>query len=189
MATPYRKEKDLLGELEIPAEALYGIHTTRAMENFALSGRPAHAELIHAYGTVKLACAITNRGLGVWSDERKADAIERACREMGDGLLDRHVVVDALQGGAGTSLNMNVNEVIANRALQLLSEPLGHYERVSPFDDINLHQSTNDTYPTARCWRGCRGGSRRIILRRRTTRASARADSSSGRTSARLHYT
>ena len=82
-------------------------------------------------------------------DDAKADAIERACRELADGLLDDHIVVDRLQGGAGTSTNMNVNEVIANRALQLLGQPPGAYERVSPLDDVNLHQSTNDTFPTA----------------------------------------
>jgi aspartate ammonia-lyase len=88
--------------------------------------------------------------LGAWADNNaKADAIERACHEMSEGLLTGHVMVDLLQGGAGTSTNMNVNEVIANRALELLGEPLGRYERVSPLDDINLHQSTNDTYPTA----------------------------------------
>jgi aspartate ammonia-lyase len=109
-----------------------------------------HPTLIAAFGEVKLACARANRSLGAWKDdEAKADAIESACREMAAGSLDRHVVVDLLQGGAGTSTNMNVNEVLANRALQLLGEPLGSYERVSPFGDLNLHQSTNDTYPTA----------------------------------------
>jgi len=145
----YRKETDLLGERDIPADALYGIHTVRAAENFPLAGRPVHPALIRAYGTVKLACAKTNRALGAWPDAAKADAIEKACQEMADGLLDSQIIVDALQGGAGTSTNMNVNEVIANRALQHLGEPLGHYERVSPLDDINLHQSTNDTYPNS----------------------------------------
>ena len=146
----YRKETDLLGEREVPADALWGIHTLRAIENFPLAGRPVHTELIHAYGTVKLACAKTNRALGAWSgDDAKADALETACTEMAEARLDKHVVVDALQGGAGTSTNMNVNEVLANRALQLLGEPLGNYKRVSPLDDVNLHQSTNDTYPTA----------------------------------------
>jgi aspartate ammonia-lyase len=146
-----RIEHDLLGERAVPAEALYGIHTVRALENFgALAGRPVNAALVSAYGTVKLACAQTNRALGAWADDApKADAIERACREMDEGLLTEHVVVDALQGGAGTSTNMNVNEVLANRALELLGEPKGHYERVSPLDDLNRHQSTNDTYPTA----------------------------------------
>ena len=144
----YRRETDLLGSADVPAEALYGIHTQRALENFPLTGRPVHRDLIHAYGAVKLACAQANHELGRW-DEQRFSAIEAACREMIDGRLDQHVLVDALQGGAGTSTNMNVNEVLANRALQLLGLPLGQYETVSPLDDINLHQSTNDTYPTA----------------------------------------
>ena len=146
----HRLERDLLGEVSVPADVLHGIHTARALENFALSGRPPHPALVHAFGMVKLACARTNRGLGAWPDDQaKADAIERACRQMADGLLDAHVVVDLLQGGAGTSTNMNVNEVLANRALEILGEPHGAYGRVSPADDLNLHQSTNDTYPTA----------------------------------------
>jgi len=145
-----RTERDLIGEVELPAEALYGIHTARAMENFPLACRPVHAELVRAFGMVKLACALTNRTLGAWADDpAKADAIERACREMSEGILTQHVIVDQLQGGAGTSTNMNVNEVLANRALELLGVEHGDYLRVSPLDDINLHQSTNDTYPTA----------------------------------------
>ncbi|MGZ4199776.1 MAG: aspartate ammonia-lyase [Thermoleophilia bacterium] len=150
MSDDFRIERDLLGEADVPAAELWGVHTLRALDNFPLAGRPVHDELIRAYGSVKLACAITNRELGVWADDpAKADAIERACREMADGLLSRHVVVDLLQGGAGTSTNMNVNEVLANRALELLGETRGDYARVSPLDDLNLHQSTNDTYPTA----------------------------------------
>jgi aspartate ammonia-lyase len=146
----FRTERDLLGDVVVPASALYGAHTARALENFSLAARPVHGELVHAYGVIKLACALTNRGLSVWADDApKADAIERACREMADGALDEHVLVDLLQGGAGTSTNMNVNEVLANRALQILGEPLGAYERVSPLDDLNLHQSTNDTFPSA----------------------------------------
>jgi aspartate ammonia-lyase len=129
---------------------LYGIHTARALENFPLSGRPSHGELVRAFGHVKLACAQANRRLGTWKDDpQKAEAVERACLEMSEGLLSGHVVVDMLQGGAGTSVNMNVNEVLANRALEILGEAHGSYGRVSPLDDINLHQSTNDTYPTA----------------------------------------
>jgi aspartate ammonia-lyase len=147
---PVRVEHDVLGEREIATDVLYGIHTARARENFPLAGRPVHEELIRAYGTVKLACARTNRALDAWvEDPEKGDAIERACGEMSEGLLSEHVVVDALQGGAGTSTNMNVNEVIANRSLSFLGARPGDYHRVSPFDDINLHQSTNDTYPTA----------------------------------------
>ncbi len=144
----FRTEKDLLGEREVPAGALHGIYTERALENFPLSGRPIHPQLIRAFGAVKLACARTNHELGKW-DDAKSIAIEQACAEMAEGLLDEHIRVDALQGGAGTSTNMNVNEVLANRALQILGRKLGDYEAISPLDDLNLHQSTNDTYPTA----------------------------------------
>jgi aspartate ammonia-lyase len=145
-----RTERDLLGEVAVPAQSLHGAHTERALENFPLAGEPVHVELARAYGAVKLACVLTNRALGVWDgDDAKAEAIERACRELADGRLAAEIVVDRMQGGAGTSTNMNVNEVLANRALQILGEPPGSYERVSPLDDINLHQSTNDTYPTA----------------------------------------
>jgi aspartate ammonia-lyase len=143
-----RKEKDLLGEMEIPQECLYGIHTARAVENFPLARRSIHKKLISAYGAVKLACAKTNHELGKL-DDAKYSAIEQACNEMIAGGLDMHIVVDALQGGAGTSTNMNVNEVLANRGLQILGKKAGDYEFISPIDDINLHQSTNDTYPTA----------------------------------------
>src|SRR5208283_3484584 len=115
----HRTETDLLGQREVPADALWGIHTLRAVENFPLAGRPVHRRLVHAYGAVKLAAARTNHELGAW-DEPKFAAIEAACQEMLEGRLDAHVVVDALQGGAGTSTNMNVNEVLANRALELL---------------------------------------------------------------------
>jgi aspartate ammonia-lyase len=145
-----RTERDFLGERAVPAEALYGIHTVRSLENFPLAGRPVHRQLAHAYGAVKLACARTNRSIGCWrKDAPKAEAIEQSCREMAEGTLDAHVVVDMLQGGAGTSTNLNVNEVLANRALEILGLQHGNYSRVSPLDDLNLHQSTNDTYPTA----------------------------------------
>jgi len=144
----YRKECDLLGERDVPAAALYGISTVRAIENFPLARRPVSPALIHAYGAVKLACARTNHELGRW-DAPTAAAIEGACTEMMEGMLDAHVVVDALQGGAGTSTNMNVNEVLANRALQRLGRSPGDYAALDPVDDLNLHQSTNDTYPTA----------------------------------------
>jgi aspartate ammonia-lyase len=145
-----RTETDWSGEKQIPAGALWGIHTARAVENFPLSGRKVHPELITAFGEVKLACAQTNIQLGFWKDNsKKASAIEKACFEMSQGLLTEHILVDALQGGAGTSTNMNVNEVIANRALQILGKLPGSYEIISPLGDVNLHQSTNDTYPTA----------------------------------------
>jgi aspartate ammonia-lyase len=144
----YRIENDLLGTRDVPADALHGIHTERALENFPLAQRPVHPALIHAYGAVKLACAQTNHELGWW-DDSKFKAIETSCMEMMEGRLDAAIRVDALQGGAGTSTNMNVNEVLANRALQHLGRPLGDYQTISPLEDINLHQSTNDTYPTA----------------------------------------
>jgi aspartate ammonia-lyase len=145
-----RTETDLLGARSLPADSLSGIHTLRARENFPLSGRSVHPELIHAYGLVKLAALTTVRDLGGWCETpERAEALVRACGELADGRLDRHVVVDALAGGAGTSLNMNVNEVLANRALQILGAALGEYHVISPLDDVNRWQSTNDTYPTA----------------------------------------
>ena len=139
----------MLGSREIPAEALWGIHTLRAIENFTVSGKPVHSELIKAYGAVKLACFQTNKTLGFFTEGQKSKAIEQACSEMAEGLLNEHVLVDALQGGAGTSTNMNVNEILANRALEIAGKAKGDYEFISPLGDINLHQSTNDTYPTA----------------------------------------
>lgn len=146
---PFRTETDLLGTREIPAHALWGIHTARALENFQLSGKPVHPELIKAYGAVKLACLQTNRLLGFFPEGSKVEAMERACAEMAEGLLNGHILVDGLQGGAGTSTHMNVNEVIANRALEIAGKEKGDYTFISPLDDVNLHQSTNDTYPTA----------------------------------------
>lgn len=145
-----RTESDYLGSRELPAHVLMGIHTLRAMDNFPLTGRPLPEGLVRAFGMVKGACAATNRDLGMWQNApEKAAAIIDACREMAEGRLTQHITVDPLQGGAGTSTNMNVNEVLANRALQLLGHAPGRYDLVSPINDINLHQSTNDTYPTA----------------------------------------
>ncbi len=144
-----RTETDLLGTREIPSDVMWGIHTVRSIENFSVSGKPVHVELVKAYGEVKLACFFTNRQLGYFPEIQKADAIEQACFEMAEGLLTDFVVVDSLQGGAGTSTNMNVNEVIANRALEIAGEERGNYSFISPLNDINLHQSTNDTYPTS----------------------------------------
>jgi len=145
----YRKEEDLLGARDLPIDVLHGIHTVRALENFPLAGRPVDPALVSAYGDVKLACVLTNRELGIWKDNEKANAIEQACREMAEGRLNEFVIVDRLQGGAGTSTNMNVNEVLANRALERMGQSKGRYDIISPLEDINLHQSTNDTYPTA----------------------------------------
>ena len=138
-----RLERDSLGERTVPAEAYHGIHTERALDNFPLARRPVHPELARAYGAVKLACARTNRALGAWADDpAKAEAIEGACRELSQGRLAEHIVVDALQGGAGTSTNMNVNEVLANRACEIFGLARGSYDRVSPLDDLNRQIAT-----------------------------------------------
>jgi aspartate ammonia-lyase len=144
-----RREHDMLGDRELPDDVLHGVHTARALENFALAGVPVDRGLVRAYGAVKLAALRANRALGYLTDAVAAAALEQACGELLDGPLAPHVTVDALQGGAGTSTNMNVNEVLANRALDLLGRPRGDYAALSPSDHVNLHQSTNDTFPTA----------------------------------------
>ena len=143
-----RTEHDLLGAREVPRGAYWGIHTARAIENFPLSGRRVHRELARAMLAVKAAAAQTNHRLGHLSDA-VAGAIAQATVEIADGPLFEEIVVDALQGGAGTSLNMNVNEVIANRAEEILGGQRGANVLVHPLDHVNLHQSTNDTFPTA----------------------------------------
>ncbi|OGV66291.1 MAG: aspartate ammonia-lyase [Lentisphaerae bacterium RIFOXYC12_FULL_60_16] len=150
MANDTRTEQDSLGRLELPADVLHGIHALRATGHGGIAGRHVHPELIRAYGTVKLACVQTARAIGAWDTRpQHADALERAATEMSEGALSRHIIVDALQGGAGTSLNLNVNEVLANRALEILGLQHGRYDVISPLDDVNRFQSTNDTFPTA----------------------------------------
>lgn len=144
----YRVEKDLLGQREIPQEAYYGIHTLRAKENFAVSGMPVHRDLIWALALVKKAAALANMEVGLL-DPRIARAIALAAEELAEGQWRDQIVVDAFQGGAGTSTNMNVNEVIANRAIEILGGTRGDYTLVNPLDHVNLGQSTNDVYPTA----------------------------------------
>ncbi|MBE0557843.1 MAG: aspartate ammonia-lyase, partial [Proteobacteria bacterium] len=143
-----RREEDLLGALEIPAEVYWGIHTSRAIRNFPLSGRPVRPALIRAFALVKKACAAANLELNYLPPE-KGEAIIKACAEVAAGGLSDQFPLDALQGGAGTSTNMNVNEVIANRAIELLGGHKGDCRVVHPLGDVNLHQSTNDVYPTA----------------------------------------
>jgi len=145
-----RRERDLLGERDVPMSALYGIQTLRAIENFAISGVELRdfPTLIAAIAAVKEAAAEANRELG-FLDSRIADAIVQACRELRNGKHHEHFRVDMIQGGAGTSTNMNANEVIANRALEILGHPRGSYDIVSPNSHVNLSQSTNDVYPTA----------------------------------------
>jgi len=143
-----RLEKDLLGELEIPAHVYWGIHTARAVRNFSISGLAVNPALVRALAQVKKACCLANLETGHISDD-KARAISAACDEIIAGHLADQFPVDALQGGAGTSTNMNINEVIANRAIEILGGVKGDYALVHPLDDVNLHQSTNDIYPTA----------------------------------------
>ncbi len=143
-----RTEHDLLGAREVPKEAYYGIHALRAAENFPLLGHPLHAELINALALVKVACARANMHSGRL-EARKGEAIVRAAEEVAAGALREQFIVDALQGGAGTSANMNMNEVLANRALEILGETRGRYDLLDPLDDVNLEQSTNDVFPTA----------------------------------------
>lgn len=143
-----RIEKDLLGEREVPLEVYYGIHTLRALENFPLSGYRVSAVLIKAIALIKKAAAEVNAELGYLPKE-VAQAIMVAADEIMDGKWRDQFVVDALQGGAGTSTNMNVNEVLANRAIELLLGQRGEYSLVHPLNHVNMHQSTNDVYPTA----------------------------------------
>lgn len=143
-----RIEHDLLGELQVPSDALFGIHTVRALENFSLLRQPVHPEFVRATVEVKWACAQTNGQLGLL-DRDKADAIMAACEQVLGGQHLDQFVVDALQGGAGTSLNMNANEVLANLASELLGGRRGEGKPVHPLDHVNLCQSTNDVIPTA----------------------------------------
>ena len=143
-----RQESDALGVRLLPEGALFGIHALRASENFPISGYAIFPEFIVAFAQVKAACALANQETG-HLDPGRAEAIVGACREIIAGQHHEAIIVDPFQGGAGTSLNMNVNEVVANRALQLLGHAPGDYDVLSPLAHVNLHQSTNDTYPTA----------------------------------------
>src|SRR5450759_351677 len=145
-----RVEHDLLGDRQVPADAYYGVHTLRARENFPITGIAisAYPDLVNALASVKQAAAAANRDLGLLAVE-KAAAILKACEEVRSGRLHEHFVVDVIQGGAGTSANMNANEVIANRALEHLGHERGEYGFLHPLDDVNQGQSTNDVYPTA----------------------------------------
>ncbi|MGW2524218.1 aspartate ammonia-lyase [Streptomyces sp. NPDC001617] len=148
--TAFRTERDSLGELTVPADPYWGIHTARALENFQASGIPlaAHPALVRALATVKRAAARANGEIGALAPE-VARGIEAACRAIEDGSHHREFRVDVIQGGAGTSTNMNANEVIANLALEYLGLGRGRYDVVSPLDHVNRCQSTNDVYPTA----------------------------------------
>ena len=145
-----RLEHDLLGERKVPAKAYYGVHTLRALENFPITGTPIsiYPDLISALACVKQAAAEANLKLKLL-DARRARAIVRACEEIRAGRLHAEFAVDVIQGGAGTSTNMNANEVIANRGLELLGHARGEYRFLHPLEHVNMSQSTNDVYPTA----------------------------------------
>jgi len=145
-----RTEHDLLGDRDVPDDALYGIQTLRALENFPITGVPLREfpSLVEALAAVKAAAAAANADLGLL-DAGIAEVIGRVCEELREGRHHEHFLVDMIQGGAGTSTNMNANEVIANRALELLGHPRGGYNVVHPNNHVNLSQSTNDVYPTA----------------------------------------
>ncbi len=144
----YRTERDPLGELRVPADAYYGVQTMRAVENFPISGMTAPPELVVATVQIKRAAAAANKALGRL-DDRIADAVLAAADEILAGRLRDQFVVDVYQAGAGTSHNMNTNEVLANRAAELLGGARGEYSRVHPNDHVNMGQSTNDVFPTA----------------------------------------
>ncbi len=146
----FRTENDLLGNLDVPSEAYYGIQTQRAINNFHISGVKLHQfpELIKALAYIKWAAAESNFTLGLLEAHLK-DAIIKAAQEVIDGKFNEEFIIDMIQGGAGTSTNMNINEVIANRALEILGHQKGEYQFCSPNDHVNLSQSTNDAYPTS----------------------------------------
>lgn len=146
----FRTEHDLLGDRPVPAEVFFGVHTLRATENFRITGNPisTYPDLIIALACVKQAAARANAELEQLPREIAA-AIEAACIEIRGGALVEQFVVDVIQGGAGTSTNMNANEVIANRALEILGRERGDYATIHPIEHVNMSQSTNDVYPTA----------------------------------------
>jgi aspartate ammonia-lyase len=145
-----RLEHDLLGDYQVPVTAYWGVHTARAVDNFPISGVPIghYRSLIRALAIVKQATAQANFELGELTEEIN-EAISKACQEVAEGKFDSEFVVDAIQGGAGTSTNMNANEVIANRAIEILGGTKGDYDIVHPLNHVNKSQSTNDVYPTA----------------------------------------
>ena len=136
-----RIESDALGEMNIPADAYYGIHALRAVRNFPFSSYQMHPEFIRAFAMVKQACAVANVELG-HLESKIGNAVITACKDIAAGKLHNEIVVDSFQGGAGTSTNMNFNEVIANRAIELLSGERGDYSLVHPLKHVNMHQCT-----------------------------------------------
>jgi aspartate ammonia-lyase len=144
----FRIDTDSLGEIEVPVDAYFGPFTARAMKHYKVTGQRAHINLIKAYAMIKMSAAQANKELRVL-DITKANAIIRACDEILSGKLIDQFVVESINSGAGTAFNMNSNEVIANRALEILGNKKGEYEIVNPNDHVNMSQSSNDTFPTA----------------------------------------
>ncbi len=144
----YRTEQDSIGAKQVPAEAYYGVQTLRAKENFRITGLHIHPEIVNSIAMIKKAAAITNCEIGLL-EKKKAEAIVQACDEITAGGYHQYFIVDPIQGGAGTSFNMNANEVIANRAIEILGGEKGDYSIIHPNDDVNLGQSTNDVFPSA----------------------------------------
>ena len=148
MSILYREEKDSIGSMQVPADAYYGVQALRAKENFKITGKCVHIEMVKAIAEIKIAAAMTNAEVGVFAKEI-ADAIVKAGYEVLEGKFDDQFIVDSIQGGAGTSFNMNANEVLANRAIEILGGTKGDYSIVHPNDHVNCGQSTNDAYPSA----------------------------------------
>jgi fumarate hydratase, class II len=146
--TPHRVERDSMGEVEVPRDALFGAQTRRALDNFPISDLRKPRRFVEALGAIKLEAAVVNHELGLLDEEEK-DAIVEAAEEVVDGRLDRAFVLDVFQTGSGTSTNMNANEVISNRAIQILGGDLGSKSPVHPNDHVNMGQSSNDVIPTA----------------------------------------
>ena len=144
----YRVDKDSLGEVKVPANAYYGPFTVRASNQYKVTGQRSHLNMIRAFVMIKRSAALANRDLKILSEE-KADAIVKACDKILSGDLLDQFIVDAINSGAGTAFNMNTNEVIANKALEICGHKIGDYSFINPNDDVNMSQSSNDTFPTA----------------------------------------
>ena len=147
MSEAFRIEHDIIGEMRIPQDVYYGIHSVRAAENFPITGQRLQRDMIVSIAWIKKACARANLAAGTIRED-VSRAIEQACDEIIAGRLHDQFIVDPIQGGAGTSTNMNANEVIANRAIEILGGKKGDYTLVNPNDDVNCGQSTNDVYPS-----------------------------------------
>jgi aspartate ammonia-lyase len=144
----FRIDKDSIGDVKVPSEAYYGPFTVRASSQYAVTGQKVHPDLIRAYAMIKKSAALANMELNVL-DEAKGSAIIKSCDEILEKKLEDQIIIDAINSGAGTAVNMNINEVIANRSLEILGKRKGEYDIVNPNDHVNMSQSSNDTFPTA----------------------------------------